>query len=89
MKIVSDTLKVVWEVWEDPGDYPNSIAYSRLPNCLFPIVLGEIVFEAENENDFQEFDNITEWIWKHIDAKIDGLTCKSHIQENQCTIWFE
>lgn len=32
MKILKDTLEVGVETWDDPGSYPNSLAYSPLPS---------------------------------------------------------
>ena len=44
MKVISSTLDLTWESWDDPGDYPNNVAGRPLPSYSYPVVEGEIVF---------------------------------------------
>ena len=54
MQIISNTLEPVLATWEDPGDYPNSLAQSPLPSYQYvDSVEGEIVLELES-SDFTE-----------------------------------
>jgi len=35
MKVLSSDFTVEWEVWDDPGDYPNACAQFALPSYSF------------------------------------------------------
>jgi hypothetical protein len=50
MKITSNTLESVVEVWDDPGDYPNNVASSPLKSCSYlDRVDGEVHVELSSE----------------------------------------
>ena len=38
MKVLSNTLKVEWDQWDDPGDYPSNAGAGPLPSYKFPII---------------------------------------------------
>lgn len=89
MKVISDSLELVWERWDDPGDYPNAVASHPLPSYHYPVVEGEIIVEAENQEDIDSFDCISDWVWDYIDLDVNRATWKSKINGNVCTIWVE
>ena len=53
MKIVSNTLDIVWDTWEDPGE---SGAGSR-ESETYPVIKGQVIFEAENEEEMEKLVN--------------------------------
>ena len=58
MKVLKDTLSVLIERWEDPGDYPNAVASGPLPSYdYFAGVEGSLTLEltAEELTEYQEF----------------------------------
>jgi hypothetical protein len=86
MKVLSNTLELFWDTWSDPGDYPNAIAQRPLPDYPFPVVEGEIVVEAENEKELQEFSEISDWIWEYVKLDLKTATWKGKVEGNRCTI---
>ena len=50
MHIVNNTLKLVVENFEDPGDYPNALASGPLPSYKYIAgVDGEVIIELDQE----------------------------------------
>lgn len=86
MKVLSNNLELYWETWSDPGDYPNAIAQSPLPDYQFPVVEGEIVVEAEKDEEIEEFDDISQWIWEYVKLDLKRATWNGKIEGNRCTI---
>jgi len=37
MEILKNTLAVVWDIWHDPGDYPNGLARGPLQSYEYPV----------------------------------------------------
>ena len=91
MKITSNDLYCEIESYDDPGDYPNNLASGPLPSeqkCIFG---GEMIIEAENDEDVLNFKNVNRWI-KSFVAK--HFICESNISPvfnyevtgNTCTV---
>ena len=57
MKTISNTLKAIWDRWEDPGDYPNSLASGPLPPGPWRVseIEGEVVVELTLDELSQAF----------------------------------
>ncbi len=88
MKVISNTLEVSWERWDDPGDYPNGIASGPLPSYDYPIVEGELVFEADDPADFAEIDCPED----HAEVDLPNVKVTSwgsRINGNRITYWVE
>lgn len=51
MKIIKNTLKAVFDRWEDPGDYPNAVASGPLPPGPWQVVEieGEVVLKLKRK----------------------------------------
>lgn len=50
MKMLEDTLEVVIETWDDPGDYPSGAGSGPLPSYDYVAeVVGTVVVELTNE----------------------------------------
>jgi hypothetical protein len=64
MKCLKNTLKIEAEVWDDPGDYPNSIASRALPSYSYLTCDGELILEfEENDGSIDEFiEYFNDWI---------------------------
>jgi len=82
MKITSNTLQLLVETWEDPGDYPNSIASGPLPSYKYIAgIEGEVHAELTPEEEtelvqlFVETQGsvITEWFEEHGLSLPDGV----------------
>ena len=51
MKLLSSTLKMHISTWDDPGDYPNSLAAGPLPSQDFvEEVTGDVLIQIEPED---------------------------------------
>lgn len=89
MIVKNNTLELIWETWDDPGDYPNSVASSPLPSYKYPVLEGQIVFQAENQEEIDSFDCISDWILDYIDLNVKSVTWKSKVTDNICLVWAE
>lgn len=75
MKIVNDTLQLLVETWDDPGDYPNSLAAGPLPSYNYVTgVEGELQIElsAEEMEDFREtleVEDVDFWMYEIVDYR--------------------
>jgi hypothetical protein len=86
IKVISNTLEVEWERWDDPGDYPNAVASGPLPSYDYAIVEGELVIEADDPEEFEDIDadeladlsgvKVTSW-----GKKIEGTRCTLWVEE--------
>lgn len=61
MKVISNTVDFDAYIWDDPGDYPNGIAGSALPSHPVCEFSGDIVVEAENDEELKDFETIDDW----------------------------
>lgn len=61
MKIISNNVAFDDYIWDDPGDYPNGIAGSALPSYPVCDFSGDIVLEAENDEELKDFETIDDW----------------------------
>jgi hypothetical protein len=91
MKIISNDLYCVLEVWEDPGDYPNAIAAGPLPSYGYCEYGGEFIFESENDEDFKELENVEDWVGDWIDNECNiGRYCRARykcsVEGNRCVV---
>lgn len=89
MIVKSNNLELIWETWDDPGDYPNSLASSPLPSYKYPVLEGQIVFQAENQEEIHNFDCISDWILDYVNLDVKNVTWKSKITEDICVVWAE
>jgi hypothetical protein len=78
MKIISNDLYCQIERWDDPGDYPNGLASGPLPSQHYGEFGGDLILEAENDEDMKELDAIEDWI----DEYVSNLDCISRY----CTV---
>jgi hypothetical protein len=47
--MINTNLNIVWELWSDPGAYPNALASGPLPNRWCPSYIeGTITIEKEH-----------------------------------------
>lgn len=68
MKVISNTVDFDSYVWDDPGDYPNAVAGGPLPSEAVCEFCGEMVLEAENEDDLKDFETIEDWFNDWVDG---------------------
>lgn len=68
MKVISSTVDFDSYIWDDPGDYPNSIAGSPLPSEAVCEFSGELVLEAENDEEIKDFETIDDWFGDWVDG---------------------
>ena len=75
MKCISNTLVISADIWEDPGDYPNSLAGGPLPSHSYIESSGELVLEAENNEELESFDALNDWFsdWIHCGAEASKI----------------
>jgi|694.fasta_scaffold22898_7 hypothetical protein len=77
MKVLSNTLELTWNQWDDPGDYPNSLAASPQPSYFYPVLKGEIVLKAETFEDSEKFQlETSDWICEFVDFECKKYTIK-------------
>lgn len=59
MRTHSD-FKVIWDRWDDPGDYPSGAGGGPLPSYWYPDeVRGAFVMERERDDElFPEFEDL-------------------------------
>jgi hypothetical protein len=91
MKIISNDLYCGIERWDDPGDYPNGLASGPLPSHHYCEYGGEFVFEAENDEELKELDNVDDWIgdWVNDKCDITSYTNPSYhceVEGNRCVV---
>lgn len=86
MKLVENTLSLEIETWDDPGDYPNAVAFSPLPSTSNAVIIGHVVFEFDKPEDFENFDDLSEWIWNYVDLNISHVTWNANLENNICTV---
>ena len=91
MKIVSNDLYCKIEWWDDPGDYPNGLAAGPLPSEAYCDYGGSFIFEAENENEIKELEEVDDWIgdWCGSECDIDSYTNPSYcckVEGNRCVV---
>lgn len=91
MKIISNDLYCGIERWDDPGDYPNSLASGPLPSYNYCEYGGEFIFEAENEDELKELDTVDDWVgeWIINECEVDSYCSPSYkceVEGNRCTV---
>lgn len=95
MKIVKDTLSLLVETWDDPGDYPNAVASGPLPSYDYiEGVEGEVVVELDddelaayhecpedflNDLDIERPGGVLSW--KLVVDKLEGHTMTLHAED--------
>lgn len=80
MKIVNDTLEVLVETWDDPGDYPSGAGSGPLPSYDYLAGMeGELVYELSHK-EYKEYLDVIEkesldfWMTEVSDYKLpDGI----------------
>jgi len=84
MKVLENTLSVLVETWDDPGDYPNSLAAGPLPSYDYAAGLeGEVRLALEAKDiqalaDTDDYDALfAEWVNQEVElpAGVIGVTC--------------
>lgn len=97
MKIVSNTLDIVWETWEDPGE---SGAGSR-ESETYPVIKGQVIFEAENEEEMEKlvndgisdemvtYDDFKEFMEMATYRNIHKINWREKMNGNRCTVFAE
>jgi len=97
MKTISDTLELVIDRWDDPGDYPNSLAAGPLPSYdQVCDIEGSITVELET-SDLESMDgeqikdqaHIIEYILDEIEYDLQSVRITKwnllRVNENQYT----
>src|SRR5215469_3156734 len=97
MKTISDTLELVIDRWDDPGDYPNSLAAGPLPSYdQVCDIEGSITVELET-SDLESMDeeqrkdqaHIVEYILEEIEYDLQSVRITKwntlRVIENQYT----
>ena len=97
MKTISDTLSLVIDRWDDPGDYPNSLAAGPLPSydqvCdiegSITIELEPSDIEAMDEEQRKDQAHIIEYILEEIEYDLESVKITKwntlRVNENQYT----
>ena len=73
-KEIKNTLTPTLDRWDDPGDYPNSLASGPLPSHDYvESIEGEIVFQLTDE-EIQDYEDSEEDFVDNLDLpKVDGV----------------
>lgn len=81
MKIVNDTLEVLVETWDDPGDYPSNAGSGPLPSYSYLAgIEGELVYELSHKEykdylDVIEKESLDFWMTEVSEYKLpDGIS---------------
>lgn len=61
MKTIRNSIEFDAYTWDDPGEYPNAVAGYALPSYQVCDSAGELVIEAEDDEELQSFNDIEDW----------------------------
>jgi hypothetical protein len=80
MKVISNTLKAVWDRFEDPGDYPNALAAGPLPPG--PWRVSELEGQVVVDLTLIEFHRVIDMGFpEFVDAETNGIKMPDGIRE--------
>ena len=90
---VKNTLELSFERFDDPGDYPNSLASGPLPSYNYiDSIEGEIVFELSDE-EIQDYEDSEEDFVDGLDLpkwdEVHSVHWHHDLANNQLTLTVE
>jgi len=87
MKVLSNTLELCIETWDDPGDYPNALASGPLPSYSYIAGVDGILRVELEESDVKELQTGDLCsIQDHILETVDPTTGLDHVQVTKWNI---
>jgi len=94
MKVIKNTLELVMERWDDPGDYPNGLAGGPLPSKDFVSRFeGSITVRLDEEEMGEAVEFYVADRTEDIDHNLPDVRVRSwaieRIRDNQVTLYVE
>jgi len=94
MKVIKNTLDLVMERWDDPGDYPNGLAGGPLPSEDFVSGIdGSITVQLDEAEMREAVEFYMEDRTNDIDYEVPGIRVQSwaieRIMGNRVTLYVE
>lgn len=83
MKIIENSIVIEHEEFSDPGDYPCNAGSSPLPSYWYFSHSGQLVLEAETEQEMEDFEYGSDWLDNYVDFPDISIRWTYHITERR------